>query len=125
MNENSTKKNVALIVLLMGLSQLVLYSWEAWSSYSSLSEFNETFDPSTTIGIIDKTKAVTPAIPETKEPIAALESASNDLKMLNEFMHVNIEGAELRLQKMFYIICGLVLSIFAMVAYVLYPRKKF
>jgi len=109
----------------MVLSQLVLYSWEAWSSYSSISEFNEIFDPSTTISIIDKAKAGTPVIPETKGPIAVLESASNDLKMLNEFLHVNIEGAELRLQKMFYIICGLVLSIFAMVVYVLFSRKKF
>jgi hypothetical protein len=125
MNKSNRSKYSVLVVLAIALSFIAIHSWESWSIYTSITEFNEIYNPAVTSKYIEQITAELTITPETKGATALLGTASTELKMLYELLLLNSDTANLRLQSMFYIICGLVLFIFVMAVYVLFFRKKF
>ena len=118
------KKSIIFGLLTLVLVGVVIYSWEALSTYRAMASFNEVFEPSATTEQISRVE-ISPGDKAGKDGVESLlNNASEELEIIYDALQTQTKAAESRLQMMFYIICGLALLLLFSAIYLLFLRKS-
>ncbi|TYC53240.1 hypothetical protein FMN52_19175 [Marinobacter sp. BW6] len=118
------KKSIIFGLLTLVLTGVVIYSWEALSTYKTMASFNEVFEPSATTEQISRVEIAQVDKVGKGGVESLLDNASEELEIIYDALQTQTKAAESRLQMMFYIICGLALLVLFSAIYLLFLRKS-
>jgi len=88
-----------------------------------MASFNEVLEPSATAEQISRVKTETGDKASKGGVESLLNHASEELEIIYGALQIQTKAAESRLQKMFYIICGLALLLFSSSIYFLFLHR--
>jgi len=117
------KKSIIFGLLTLVLVGVVINSWEALSTFRAMASFNEVLEPSATAEQISRVKTETGDKAGKGGVESLLNHASEELEIIYGALQIQAKAAESRLQKMFYIICGLALLLFCSSIYLLFLHR--